>query len=528
MTGPHPVTGPLPATGPAAGPARGPAHGPVSAPGTAPVGRDDDDRAEFWALLVARATIGLYLLELLLNLTRPRRAPNEPTLTILAAPPDVPGSLGRLLAGPRLVFWFLLAGIVAAVVLQAVAGVRARRGGRTTVLTWATLAVLVGAFALLPLTVLGSYPLVALACVPSSAFVLWLLHRVQRFARIGVPALLAAFGWGALIAWGLARACSGLAFGVVNAHLAPTGTSAGLTGLTAQLKAQYRVLDFLVLHLSLVAVLAEAAGIMLVLILLRRRVVDLVTGLVIGAAVGLGYNFTESVLFIKLYGSLSAINGATPGFEYWIRQSATLLGGQVAFGAVLGAALGAAAGLRERRQRMQVGLAGVLAALGGSIGTEVVAAWLWHLARPHVRVGSAFDTLVVSPGLVLLVQAPFIVLYLLLLRSGLRARTAAARAAVSAEVVPGGAITPPEWPFLVDPRLRLWALTSVWRRYGRDAALALRRVQVAQLDLAGWRWQRGRYPAADPDADRRSEQLRRTVYESKARLGAGAGAGAAR
>jgi hypothetical protein len=125
---------------------------------------------------------------------------------------------------------------------------------------------------------------------------------------------------------------------------------------------------------------------------------------------------------------------------------------------------------------------------------------------------------------VLLVQAPFIVLYLLLLRSGLQARAAAARDAVSAEVAAGGAITPPERPFLVDRRLRLWALASVWRQYGRGAALALRRVQTAQLELAGWRWQRERHAAtAYPDADRRIEELRTTVYQSKARLGAGVG-----
>jgi RsiW-degrading membrane proteinase PrsW (M82 family) len=493
-----------------------------------------DDRAEFWALLVARATIGLYLLELVLNLTRPKRAPNEPALTILAKPPDVPGSLGRLLSTPRLVFWFLITGIIAAVLLQAVAGVRARRGADTIALTWATLAVLVGAFALIPLTVLGSYPLVTLACVPSSAFVLWLLHRVQRFGRMPVPALLAAFGWGALIAWGLGRACSGLVFGVLNAHLAtptvnPDNPLSALTALADQVRRQYRVLDLLVLHLLLVSVLAEAAGIMLLLILLRRRVVDVVTGLVVGAAVGLGYTFTESVLFIKLYGSLSGITGASSGFEYWIRQSVTLLTGQVAIGAVLGAAFGIAAGLRDRGQRVRVAAAGVLAALGGAVGVEVVAAWLSHLVRPHIRVGGALDTLVVSPGLVLLVEAPFAVVAVLLLRSGVRARAAAAREAVSVEVAAGGAITQPEWPFLADPRLRLWALVSVWRRYGRDTALALRRLQTAQLDLAAWRWQQERYAAAtDPDTTRRGEQLRTRVYEAKARLGAGTGSAVTR
>ena len=50
------------------------------------------------ALLIARLVIGLYLVELLLNLTRPHVLPNEPTLSIFQRLPKTSGSFGRLLS----------------------------------------------------------------------------------------------------------------------------------------------------------------------------------------------------------------------------------------------------------------------------------------------------------------------------------------------------------------------------------------------------------------------------------------------
>jgi len=460
--------------------------------------------------------IGLYLVELLLNLTRPRVLPDEPSLTIFWRLPESSGSLGRLLTMPRAVFWAVLAGIAVGVALQVVAARTPLEGRRAAALTWATLAALLGPFALIPLTVIESYPATALVCVPSTAFVLWLLHHSQRFARMPLAMLLAAFGWGALIVFGFTRACSGLAYGTINAYLAK-GADARIG---AQLEVQYRVIDFVVLHMSVVSQLTAGAGVLLLLILVRHRVTDVVTGLVLGAAVGIGYSFIESVVFIELFSVLSSINGATGGFEYWIRQSVALVGGHVAFGAVLGAALGIAAQVRQRRRRAVVAGAGLVAAIGGAVAGETLSAWFSHLAHGHIGAGGTLDTLVVSPVLWLLVPAPFIVLWVLLLRAGLPVRAAAARAAVPAEAAAGGAITDREVPYLVDPALRLWALVSTWRRYGRTAALALNRVQAAQVDLAGWRWQRLRAGSAgEVGGDEEGEELRAKVIRLKAAAG---------
>src|SRR4029453_17121408 len=113
---------------------------------------------------------------------------------------------------------------------------------------------------------------------------------------------------------------------------------------------------------------------------------------------------SESIVYIKLFGALGLFNGATSGFEYWIRQSVTLLTGPVAFGALLGAALGIAATQRDERQRRRVAALGLLAAIGANVANETLTGWLSHALREPADRGGAFDTLVVSPLFLLLVQ----------------------------------------------------------------------------------------------------------------------------
>ncbi|MBD2898340.1 hypothetical protein amrb99_73070 [Actinomadura sp. RB99] len=473
----------------------------------------DDAAARGRALLVVRLAIALYLLELLLNLVRPHVLPDEPTLSIFQKTPGG-GSVGRLLGTPRAVFWTVLAGIAIGALIQGFVLVTRPDERRARALTWATIAVMLGPFGLIPLVVVLEYPAQALACVPGTAFVLWLLHHGQRFSRVPLAMLLVAFGWGALIVFGLGRAASNLAFGTVGGFVGKGGKAS----LTAQLKNQYRVMDVVVVHLGVVNALLVAAGVVLLLVLFRHRLTDAVTGLVVGAAIGLGYNLVESVLFIRLYGSLSAFNGATGGFEYWIRQSVGLLGGQVAFGALLGAGIGVAAQARRRGERRRAALTALAAASTGAIATEVLSAWLSHVVHDHVDIGSPFDTLIVSPFLWLLPQAPFILVTAMLLVLGTRARTAAARAGVTAETAAGPAVTRQEAPFLIDPALRFWALAGTWRLHGWNGLRALSRLQAAQLDLAAWRWRH--MDDADGPAREEGDALRAKVMRLKARAAA--------
>jgi hypothetical protein len=306
------------------------------------------------AQLITRVIIAGYLVEVLLNLMRPHVLPNEPALSIFQTLPGSAGSFARLIDTPREVFWCMLAGIAIGVVIQVYVAITRPQGRRAVVLTWAMLAVLLGPFTLISLVLIALYPLVALACVPSTAFALWLLRISQRFASLAWPVLLAAFGWGALLVFSLGRAYSGLGFGTLYGYTAGKVSATDLSSFDTSL---WRVLGLLILHLSVVNELVVAAGVLLLLLLFRHRRIDTATGLVLGAAIGLGYNFVESVIFIQIYGSLGSFLGATGGFEYWIRQSIGLLAGQVTFGALIGAGIGTAFQTRQReRRRLIAGL----------------------------------------------------------------------------------------------------------------------------------------------------------------------------
>ena len=485
--------------------------------GPRPLPMRDDPLARARALLIARLAIVLYIVELLLNLIRPHLLPDEPTLSIFYKMPGDSGSLGRLLSTPRLVFWIVLAGIVAGAAVQIYAaltrGKAADDGGRRAVtLTWITLGCLLLPFGLISLTVVFAFFPITLLCLPSTALVLLLLRAVVRFGRLSWAALLIAFGWGALIVFGLGRAYTSLAFGTLYGYLGPkAGTD--LSGFTKGLS---QTMNLLIVHLSVANALVIAAGVALLLMLLRHRVTDAVTGLVLGAAVGLGYNFVESILFIKIYGTLGAFFGPTGGFEYWIRQSIGVLGGQVTFGALIGAGLGAAVGA-QRRGKVIAG--GLLAGIGGATGAETLSGWLAGRVSGHAEVGSTLDTLVISPFFWLLPQLPFLALAVALLVTGLRSRAGLLRDALAAEITAAGPITAAEVPVLAAPGLRFWALVSTWRSYGRSTALALHRLQSAQLDLAGWR--AGRNPETDtetgtePETGAEGDKLRARVMQGK-------------
>jgi hypothetical protein len=447
------------------------------------------------ALLVARLAIGLYLLELLLNLTRPRLQEHEPALTIFQTLPG-DSALSQFLELPEIVFWTVLVGIAVGLILQVIA-VRLPSEQRSQQLNWVILAALLGPFGLIPLRILALFPLIALACVPSTAFALWLVHRGQQFGRLPIGVLLAAFGWGALIVSGYIRACSSLAIGTVTAYFGST------SDIQQMLHRQLQVLEVMVFHVSLVSTLMQAAGIALALLLFRHRITDLVSGMAIGAAIGVGLNFSESIIFIHLFGALSSFTGATGGFEYWIRQSVTLLGGPLAFGALLGAGFGLAAQVPDRGRRATLVGAGLLAAIGAGAANEIVTGWLSHAFADLADRGSALDTLLISPLTVLLVQAPFIVLAALLLRSGLRQRAGIARELLAAEARTGrGAITPAETLVLGDPALRFWTTAKTYRWMGLPAARALRRLHAAQFELIGRQWPP---PAGEPGEPRPEE-----------------------
>lgn len=482
------------------------------------------------ALLIARFLIGLYLVELLLYLTAPATVPTQALATGTDGGQDWPGPFTL----PPIFLWGGIAGIAGGLVLQVIVA----RGGlahgrRAIALTWAALLALLGHFALPSLATISVFPGTALACVPSTLFVLWLLHHCSWFARTPLPLLAAAFGWGALFVYGFAVVCTFFMNTALTAHLGTgfitifLGSGAGLDPKFLdgdRVAADFRTLDLSVVHTNIVAVLGIAAGV-LVLILFRRQVTDVVTGLVLGAAAGLGYHFIESTQLINLFGAMGALIGSTSGFEYWIRQSIGLLGGPVTFGALAGAGLALATRVPGRGRRTVLAGTGLTAAIGGAAATEALSGWLFRLADGRLPEGGLLGTLIISPALWLLPQVPFMVVAGLLLRTGLRQRAAAGRQAAAAAAAHGDGVDAREVPFLTTPALRIWSLVGTWRRHGLAAAVALNRLRCAQADLVTWR---SAQPPTGPVGEherKEGDRLRTRVANSRALLAARTAAG---
>jgi RsiW-degrading membrane proteinase PrsW (M82 family) len=507
VTGPVPggpaVTGPMPAApvGVMARPAR-----PAPAAVPPAVGRDRWAAAR-WAALAGLGATVLYGLEILLNATRPRLDPSgEAWLTTLA---------GGLPGQPRnvslLVLWSVATGVVAAVVLA----VLARAAGpsrRRVALTWGIAAAL-----LLPYTfyaiawVVMSWRPLTVACFPTTALALLVAHRSQKYARVPVPALLAGLGWGGLVAAGIAGTNNDLASGTASGYIVRHAQAALGVNPARLLGIQRDLQHALGAHAGVVEELAKGAGILLVLLWLRGRGADLVAGIVIGAATGLGFNLSETILYMDQNG------GIAEGFQFWIRQSATLAGSHTAFSAMVGAGFGAAVWATGRRARLLCAAGGLLAGIGGHVASDTVPGWLGHVTKGWVAFGGTLDTVLVSPLLVLVVQIPFIVVYVLLLRQGVRAQAAAFGTLLEQEVATGyGTVTAPELPVLLNPAVRLWTLARAWRRYGARRAVGLGRLQGAQLELARWRWWRATEHGMAAGGEAEGARLRGRVLWLKA------------
>lgn len=252
-----------------------------------------------------------------------------------------------------------------------------------------------------------SSPLGVLACVGTTGLAFLGLHLVQGHRRMPVWVLAGAFGWGTWVASGFA--------GLVNVGYL----------LLAPPVLRHVELANVVFNTTpaIYEEAAKAAGIALLCLLAGRRFRGVVSGLAVGAAVGLGFNFVESVEYMS--------QGAA--FQYWVRQVVGIGGAHLAFSAIVGAGIGLAYRGQARRR---VAVYGYVTALCGhflsNYGMGRVPEWFGAAAEnPFVWV------LVVMPGALVVLQGPFVVMYVLVLRRGHRAD--ADDLSVGARRLPGSA-----------------------------------------------------------------------------------------
>jgi hypothetical protein len=162
---------------------------------------------------------------------------------------------------------------------------------------------------------------------------------------------------------------------------------------------------------------------------------------------------------------------------------------------------------------------GFVGAAGAHFANDTLLAWYTEVHGGWFKVSQAVDVLVMQPLTLVVLQGPFVVLYLLLLRRGLRGQGAGLAAGLRGEVATGlGAVTDAEVPVLLDPGRRLWLGITTLRRYGWAAYRALGRLQAAQFELGMLRWHRARGEAGEAAPD--EEALRVLVGRRRAELAA--------
>jgi hypothetical protein len=136
----------------------------------------------------------------------------------------------------------------------------------------------------------GVAAICALACVPTTAFGLFVVRRMDRNEKEPWRLVLVAAAWGAIVATSLVIWGESLWEVTAQRTLVPGH------GLDASIAFSAGVLEEL----------AKGAAVVLLYLVMRNDFDDVVDGIVYGAAVGLGFNFMESITYMtNLYAIFS-------------------------------------------------------------------------------------------------------------------------------------------------------------------------------------------------------------------------------
>src|SRR3982074_2265495 len=224
----------------------------------------------------------------------------------------------------------------------------------------------------------GVAALCALACLPTTAFGLLVVRRMDRNEKEPWRLVLVAAAWGAIVAtslviWGETIWDQTAQHVLVPGH--------GLDAASA-------------FSAGLLEELAKGTAVVLLFLVMRNDFDDVVDGIVYGAAVGLGFNFMESVAYMtNLYAIFNpeGFGWYAAGFQWYGRQVLGLFFGHATYTAFIGAGLGVARQLPNRRQKAFAILSGFMIAIAAHFSWD---AWvtfflidspLFGLVEIHLR-----------------------------------------------------------------------------------------------------------------------------------------------
>ncbi len=303
------------------------------------------------------------------------------------------------------------------------------------------------------------------------------VSALDRYEREPPIMMIAAFLWGAIIAIPPAlyieRALSsalapllGAVSGAGALALAQAAAQAATAGVTEEL--------------------VKGAGLLLLLLALRDELDNVTDGVIYGALIGAGFAMVENIVYFAV----------TPRAELGF-----LIIGRIALGwlthstftALFGAGLGY---IRETRDRY----ARWLAPLGGLLGAIILHTYFDFIAYVAAFAGAArtrasFGPLgrlggALPPVAALAAYAPLFLVTLALLNitlQALRREAATVRAYLAAETLTG-AVTPDEYLFAQNARLRSMVEREYGLRFGLRAYLLARALFQTETGLAFRRW----------------------------------------
>jgi len=305
-----------------------------------------------------------------------------------------------------------------------------------------------------------------LLCLPTTGFALFLLRRVDYNEREPWRLVLVAAGWGAVVATSLALIFESLWSYSIDAGLLPGPGEAVSSAFSAAVFEE----------------IPKGLAVLLLFLVMRDEFDDVVDGIVYGAAVGLGFNFMETVVYMSI--------GGLP--QWVIRQWLGLYLGHATYTALIGAGIGVARQVRGRGRKAIAIVSGFVIAIAAHFAWD---AWLWYFPHPS----DPALLLLSIPLMYLAISGPFFIAVLALLVLGLRAEGRALKVQFAAEAaLPGGAIRPEEVPILSSVGRRIEARLRMLGQRGIRGYLWMRRLQRAQIDLALERWHRARKEIDSP------------------------------
>jgi protease PrsW len=331
----------------------------------------------------------------------------------------------------------------------------------------------------------------AIACLPTTAVGLFVVRRFDRNEKEPWRLVMVAALWGAIVSTSLVVWAESLWDLLFTATLVP--------GPAADTSAAYSA--------GIFEELAKGAALVLLYLVMRDEIDDVVDGIIYGAAVGLGFNFMESVAYMTHQYAILAPEGlGVVGAigQWYFRQVVGLFFGHATFTALIGAGIGIARQMPQLRQRVLAIASGFLAAIG--------AHFAWDAWQAFVLVGSSSTQLLLANARYVVVIGPFAAVVLLLLVMGQHVEGSALRRQLLAEAATGlGAVQRNEVAVLMSPWERFLARLAALGRGGLRAYFRLARLQTAQLHLAMERWHRERHEIEQPLAA--EEALRQHVLQ---------------